>query len=837
MSSTRALALALCPLLACVAPALAADTPDAKLAGQAHDILQRCCARCHGDKGSHEGKIDYILDPAKLLANTKIVAGEAGKSKVYKKIVTGDMPPEDEKPRPTKEEIAVLEQWIKAGAPAVPQPAVVKPAPPALSPAILAARVKEIFRSRCLQCHGGSKTNAGIKILDHDLLVHRKAKVVPGKPDASELYQLITASDDSVMPPAGQPRLGQADIDLVRQWIVAGAPPFPADVDRPVEKDKDKSLKDVVGVDYVLKKILAHVRTLPPADRRFIRYFSINHLLSGGATRAELDLQRDALAKAINHLSWEPALVSLVSIDEPVNSVFAIDLRQLGWNKQPFDVVRDGKVAGHSTWNLFDLVLLEYPYAVVYEDSETYDRLAEEYLRPSGMVRPIPYLRAGWFVSTATQSPLYEDLLQLPFDLKELETSLGVDSAADVRDAVARRAGMAVSGVSNNNRVVERHPMRYGAYWKSFDFRSSKGQENVFKDPIHLHPTGGEMIFNLPNGLQGYYVANGKGERLNAAPTEIVTDKFAEDKTVRNGLSCIRCHDQGLKGFEDAIRPALKQLPGAPGFDKQAALALYPPQAEMDGYVREDGERFRAALTKVLGRPQVREPLIPVTQRFLDGPLQLGTAVAELGLADPSGLPALFRTPQFAGMGLIALASEGVVRRDMWEDYYDQVVRQLGTGVPIVPLDGLNRRDFAVSPTTLAVDLKTSKRNNVFEPGDELAIFVTNKSHQDIHIELIGSSTTGNKVILTPGVIVVKAGQQYRFPTQGTLKVQRGLGKEQITLFAGFKVFPPGVLLRGKGVTDRVVHPFYDLRREDARLLVGFDPAQMVKKTIDIETK
>jgi serine/threonine-protein kinase len=253
--------------------------------------------------------------------------------------------------------------------------------------------------------------------------------------------------------------------------------------------------------------------------------------------------------------------------------------------------------------------------------------------------------------------------------------------------------------------------------------------------------------------------------------------------------------------------------------------------------VREDGDRFRTALTKALGKPLGHEPLVPVTQRFLDGPLQLNTAVAELGLADPSGLPALFRTPQFAGLGLISLASEGVVRRDMWEDYYDQVVRQLGMGVPVVPLDGLNRRDFAVSPADLAVELKTSKHNNVFEPGDEVAIFVANKSHQDIHIELIGSSAKGNKVILTPGVTVVKPGQQYRYPSQGTLKVQGGLGKEQITLFAGFKAFPAGVLLRGKGVSDRVVHPFYDLHRADGRLRVGFDAAQLVKKTIDIETR
>ena len=177
-------------------------------------------------------------------------------------------------------------------------------------------------------------------------------------------------------------------------------------------------------------------------------------------------------------------------------------------------------------------------------------------------------------------------------------------------------------------------------------------------------------------------------------------------------------------------------------------------------------QRFRTALDKALGKPQDREPLIPVTQRFLDGPLQLGTAAAELGLADPAGLPALFRTPQFAGLGLVSLASAGVVRRDMWEDYYDQVVRQLGMGVPVVPLDGLSRRDFAAL-AGLEVELKTNKKNNVFAPGDELVIFATNKSPQDIHIELIGSSARGRKVILTPAVTLVKPGQQFRFPSQG----------------------------------------------------------------------
>jgi serine/threonine-protein kinase len=707
-------------------------------------------------------------------------------------------------------------------------------APTARGNADLPAQVKALFRARCFECHGGSRVNGGVKVLDHDRLLKKK-KVVPGKPDDSPLYQAITATDEGVMPPTGQPRLSPDDIDLVRRWIVAGAAPFPADVPPPVEKAKDPAFKDVAGIDYVLKKILAHVRDLPRVDRPFVRYFSINHVLSAGATPDELDLQRQALAKAINHLSWEKRIVRPTPIDAPVSSVFAVDLRKLGWHSRPFQVWDGARALRRSRVNLWDLALLEYPYGVFYEDSDTFDHLLEEYVAPAGLIRPIPYVRADWFVSTITQPPLYEDVLGLPYTQAELEARLEVDVKKNVEDYEAKRAGMAVSGVSRNNRVVERHPSRYGAYWLSFDFRTSKGRENMFKDPIALNPTGGEFIFNLPNGLQGYFVADSKGVRLESAPTDIVTDKFAEDKTVRNGLACMRCHDKGMKEFTDTVRPALEKLPGSPGFDRRLALKLYVPQKEMEALVKEDQERFLTAMKRVLGKEQKREPLIPVSQRYLDHPLHLTAAAGELGLADPKGLSGLFRLPRFTALGLVPLAAQGVVRRDAWEDYYDQVVRGLGLGVPVVPIDGVLRHDFGGAGP--AVELKTNKRGNVFEPGELLVVLVTNKSARPIHVELVGTSTRGRKVILTGYPTLVKPGQTYRYPEEGGITVRGGLGKEQITLLASHTELPRPVLLRGKGVADRVVHPFYAVDRRGKRPALRHDAAAVVKRTIEIETR
>jgi serine/threonine-protein kinase len=697
-----------------------------------------------------------------------------------------------------------------------------------------AARAKEVFREHCAECHAGPKARAGVNVLDRDGLI-KKEKVVPGKPDDSLLYQLVTATDESGMPPTGRPRLSAEQAEVIRRWIAAGAPAFPADAPPPPEPatEKDKSLKDVAGVDYVLKKILAHVRAVPAGDRPFLRFFSINHVLIAGATPDKLADHRAALAKAVNHLSREPRLVRPKSIDAPADTVFAVDLRELGWHRKPFKAkAGDKEVASDLT--VFDLALLEYPYAIAYEDSETFDRLCEEFLNAANQIRPIAYLRADWFCSVVTQPPLYDDFLQLPFTLAELEKDLGVDTESDLADRTSPRAGMTVSGVSRNNRVVERHAGRTGMYWKSFDFRTSKGPENILKDPIAFKPSGGEMIFRLPNGLQGYYVADGRGQRLEAAPTEIVVDKFAADKTVRNGLSCIRCHDQGLKEFVDAVRPAIEALPGSPGLDRRAVLDLYPPQEKVAPLVKLDRDAFQAAMTTLLGKPPAREPLVPVTAEYLDGPLAATAAAAELGLADGSRLAATFRTPSFAGLGLAPLAAGGVVRRDAWEDNYDQAVRGLGLGTPLVAIDGVLRRDHPAGALGAEVELKTNKPNNLFEPGDELVVSVTNKSARPVHVELVGTSSRGRKVLLTPKAVVVKPGETFKLDP---VQVRAGVGREQLTLLASAEPLPPAEVLRGNGVTDRVVHRFYKLTSESARPRLTADAAAVVKKTIDIETR
>src|SRR5262249_41207164 len=147
---------------------------------------------------------------------------------------------------------------------------------------------------------------------------------------------------------------------------------------------------------------------------------------------------------------------------------------------------------------------------------------------------------------------------------------LGVDFAADFGAGRLARAAFTGSGVSRNNRVVERQRARYGAYWKSYDFKSSVGTGNVLRLPLGpnfagnpfapelaFEQAGGEIIFNLPNGLQGYLLVDAKGKRIDEAPADIVEDasRTSGSGIIVNGLSCMACHKNGMIGdFRDVVR-------------------------------------------------------------------------------------------------------------------------------------------------------------------------------------------------------------------------------------------------------------------------------------------
>ncbi|GBD07839.1 hypothetical protein HRbin22_00065 [Candidatus Thermoflexus japonica] len=83
--------------------------------------------------------------------------------------------------------------------------------------------IRPIFARACVRCHGGA---AGLWLDRYDRVMAGSARgsvVIPGNPEASELYRRITGRSQPAMPLGGPP-LSPEEIERIRQWIAAGAP-------------------------------------------------------------------------------------------------------------------------------------------------------------------------------------------------------------------------------------------------------------------------------------------------------------------------------------------------------------------------------------------------------------------------------------------------------------------------------------------------------------------------------------------------------------------------------------------------------------------------------------
>lgn len=81
--------------------------------------------------------------------------------------------------------------------------------------------VRKILSEHCLECHGGSSIKADFNLASRAHLV--KSGFLGDKAADSYLFELVTHESEPVMPLNGD-RLGDAEIEWIRQWIDLGAP-------------------------------------------------------------------------------------------------------------------------------------------------------------------------------------------------------------------------------------------------------------------------------------------------------------------------------------------------------------------------------------------------------------------------------------------------------------------------------------------------------------------------------------------------------------------------------------------------------------------------------------
>ena len=524
-----------------------------------------------------------------------------------------------------------------------------------------------IFEKYCIGCHSEGGSFAESLIIDWSLLLEN-GTVVPGKPEESELYRrLLGPTERGLQMPFGQPPLSDEAIATIRSWILAGAP------DWNVLPETDRRF---ITDEVILDSIHTHLQSLTPFDRASARYFTLTHLYNAGDISEDLQSYGVALSKLLNSLSWGFTVVR----PKPINleqTIFYIDLRNYEWDK-------------NDAWTKIEQ---RYSYRNDFEGADQTDLHNKLSLLQDEMECEVPVVHIDWFLATASQPPLYNEVLGLPETDRELETRLGVNVAQNIKnDPGVRvwRAGFTDSGVSTNNRVVERHASQYGAYWKSYDFAGSVGKQNIFVHPLSFTHDGGEVVFNLPNGLQAYYLSDARGNRLDEAPVEIVSNPAARDPTVRNGISCIGCHTEGMKTFEDEVRQAIEQAP-SPLYDRTHALRLYVEQDVMNRLVAFDKQRYEMSLVAATGETVSEIEPISRFYEIFNSTLDAAHAAAALGLRTEGFLQKIQENTNLQSLGLQVLES-GEIKRDTWTSNFKAVVFALNTPTiveepdPVIPI-------------------------------------------------------------------------------------------------------------------------------------------------------
>ena len=168
-----------------------------------------------------------------------------------------------------------------------------------------------IFEQKCLICHGPDGAYRETLLIEHTPLIEN-GTVMPGNPEASELYKRLLTTDTAKRMPLGSPPLSAPAIDTIRRWILAGAPDWAA-IPPPDSR--------FIPPGEILDTIETHLMSLPAFDRAFTRYFTLTHLYNAGRTAEILQEYRSGLSKLVNSLSWEREVTNPQSID-PQGTIF-----------------------------------------------------------------------------------------------------------------------------------------------------------------------------------------------------------------------------------------------------------------------------------------------------------------------------------------------------------------------------------------------------------------------------------------------------------------------------------------------------------------------------------
>ncbi len=315
-----------------------------------------------------------------------------------------------------------------------------------------------------------------------------------------------------------------------------------------------------------------------------------------------------------------------------------------------------------------------------------------------------PILRADWFLINVSLPPAYYDFLKLGDKHQDFLNLIFANEALAKKARSQDKAVVITSTVARNNRTMVRSPTFTGGYyWVTHDTLKSVDDRQYILNFLKEKFDATEDIGTLPNGLQAYFLTNGKGERQDAAPTDVAIDNTAIDRTVRPGRSCIICHVEGLRPIEDEIRTLTKKLQNTEQIkllitDKKDARRVEDLfSSDLDAQLVKDNNLYAAAVAKTngLSSGQTAKFFSKIYDDYAEILLTKAAVASDLGIpeADLDKYIKLSLDPVVLGLLKTPIRP---IRRDQWERSFQGMMLiimshrvgavPIGVAVPPIPV-------------------------------------------------------------------------------------------------------------------------------------------------------
>lgn len=461
--------------------------------------------------------------------------------------------------------------------------------------------VKPLITDKCLSCHFTPDR--------YDEYAVSKSKI-----DAFIRRVNLQVDNPERMPRDPKPLLPVEEQEVFQQWKDDGLLEK-LDCDDPGDPDFG-----LIDLKYIEDRVLTDLGRLDQDDREFTRYLIVGHKWNLRSSDTDMELFKQGINKVLNSMSVTDDLFKAEPIDRN-RTIYRLDLRAYGANA--------------ALWNLV-------------EDADLLD--IESFTDQGNLIKVLTQTRKPWmhfdnFIDVSQVPDVYYAFLRTADNFDQLMIDLGVNFVGQFEDFSAFFLGFNGSEISNQkNRLITRHEGEEGYVWNTYDPVDLDGvpERNLFEFPL-LDGTGGNVIFDfaageviylLPNGMQGYALYDAVGNRQDVAPIDIVRDTRSPiSPEISNAISCHRCHVAGIIPVPDQIRGHLEangsQFDAA---DLEIALELYKPEQANSAIFLSDTAQYKRALDTI-GVGSTTDPITYADDRLkLDWTLE---EVAAFLLLDP----------------------------------------------------------------------------------------------------------------------------------------------------------------------------------------------------------